>query len=463
MQLRNMMVMKFGGSSVKDPEAIGRVATIIKGRLARKPVIVVSAFGDTTDALVDILDGLEIGKAAEARRLVDEIAEQHRVLIEKLLPAGAHRERAVAVLASGMKRLSRLIDGMESLGEVSARSRDAVLATGELMAGPMLAAFLAHRGLPSEAVDPTRVILTDDRYGAASPDVEETGARCREVLTPLLESNLLPVVGGYVAANAAGVVTTLGRGGSDLTASLIARAFHAEALEYWKDVDGILTADPRLVEKARPVPRLTFREAAELAFLGARVLHPASIQPAVEAGVPVRVLNSYCPDAPGTLITESAPLERPLSPERAVTSVAYKRGQALVNVYSTRMLGASGFLRRVFEVFDRLSLSVDLIATSEVNITVTVGQTALLDRLRSELAEVAAVQVESGVGVVSVVGERLHETAGVAAAVFRALHDVNIKLITYGGSGVNLSLVVDDTAVPQAVRDLHQELCPPGC
>jgi len=459
-----MIVMKFGGTSVKDAEAIDRVTAIVKGRLAQKPVIVVSAFGGTTDVLVAILDALEAGDAARARQHASHVAAHHRDVIERLLPAGASRDGALALLDAPLARLARLIDGMENLGEVSPRSRDAVVAIGETIAGPLLAVFLRHRGLTTEAVDPTQVVATDDNHGAANPEAEATGERCRTLLDPLLARGTVPIVGGFVGASPAGVTTTLGRGGSDLTASLIARALGAEALEYWKDVDGILSADPRLVPEARPVPRLSFREAAELAFLGAQVLHPASIQPAIEAGVPVRVLNSYRQQSPGTAIAagEADSETEPCAPERVVSSVACKRGQTLVNVYSTRMLGASGFLRRVFEVFDRMSLSVDHIATSEVNVTVTLGPTDRVRELESELGEVAEVRIETGVGVVSVVGERLRETAGVGARIFEALKDVNVKLITYGGSGVNLSVVVDDGSVPEAVRRLHGALCCTG-
>jgi aspartate kinase len=261
-----------------------------------------------------------------------------------------------------------------------------------------------------------------------------------------------------VGSTVEGVTTTLGRGGSDLTSSLVARALGAEGLEYWKDVDGILTADPRIVADARPVARLSFREAAELAFLGAQVLHPASIQPAVEAGVPVRVLNSYRAGSPGTLITMKRSGGPAGEPERAVVSIPCKRDQILVNVFSSRMLGASGFLRRVFGVFERLDLSVDHIATSEVNVSVTLGRTRRLAELGSMLGEVADVDVREGVGVVSVVGDRIADTPGVAARLFGALGDINVLLITYGGSGVNLSFVVDDGRVPEAVCRLHDAL-----
>ncbi|MDD5309105.1 MAG: aspartate kinase [Deltaproteobacteria bacterium] len=454
-----MIVMKFGGTSVKDAEAVDRVAGILAGRIDERPVVVVSAFGDTTDALEGILSALDRGDAGGARAVAGEIGRGHADVVGRILTAGPAATEARDVLEGALERLRRLIDGMECLGEVSARSRDAVLASGEMLSAPLLALFLSSRGLKTRAADPRFIVATDEDHGRAAPLVDETATRARSVLLPMIGAGAIPVVGGYVGASIRGVVTTLGRGGSDLTASLLAKALGADTLEYWKDVDGILTADPQLVPDARPVPRLSFREAAELAFLGARVLHPASIQPAVEAGIPVRVRNSYKPTNPGTLIFDSSAAGRISTADRAVSSVACKRDQVLVNVYSTRMLGARGFLRRVFEVFDRLAISVDHIATSEVNVTVTMAPTDRVEQLKAELGAVAEIGVTTDVGVVSVVGESLPSTPGVAARVFGALSDINVRLVTYGGSGVNLSLVVADRDVPLAVRRLHAELC----
>ncbi len=454
-----MLVMKFGGSSIKDPSAVDRVAGVVGGRLAERPVVVVSALGKTTDSLVSILGHLERGEADMAREIAGMIRDHHERVIEDVVVEKAHAVEAMDAVSFCIARLSRLVEGMELLGEVSDRSRDAVLAMGELMAAPLITAALRSRGLLAQSEDPRALVITSCHHGRAVPDQSASTSRCRELLLPIVEAGRVPVVGGFVGSTADGVTTTLGRGGSDLTASVVARGIEADALEYWKDVDGILTADPGTVPCARPVSVLTFQEAAELAFLGAKVLHPASIQPAVDAGIPVRVKNSFRPDAEGTLIT----LERPADdtsgdPRRSVVSVACKRGQILVNAFSTRMLGASGFLRRVFEVFERLELSVDHIATSEVNVSVTLAPTDRTTELASLLAEVADVRIRTGVGVISVVGEGISRTPGVAAVVFEALGDVNVHLITHGGSGVNLSFVVDDARVAEALRRLHAAL-----
>ncbi len=453
-----MIVMKFGGSSVADAAAVDRVAGIIEASLDRSPLVVVSALGGTTDVLVAILEALEAGSTAEARRRAEDVAGHHHEVVDAVVEQGSHRDEARAAIDAGIGRLGRLIEGMDCLGEVSPRSRDAVLALGELMSAPVLAAALGSRGLPAESVDPRQVIVTSEDHEAARPEIASCNERCRTRIQPILDAGRVPVLGGYVGATPGGVTTTLGRGGSDLTASVVARALGAEALEYWKDVDGILTADPHVVPDARPVARLSFQEAAELAFLGAKVLHPASIQPAVEAGVPVHVRNSHRIESPGTLITNQPHGGRADGPQQAVVSVACKRGQMLVNLYSTRMLGASGFLKRVFKVFEGLDLSVDHIATSEVNVSVTLGETERVDELTARLGRIAEVGVLHGMGVVSVVGDRISETPGVAARLFGALDDINVHLITYGGSGVNLSFVVEEGLVPEAVRRLHGNL-----
>jgi len=457
-----MIVMKFGGSSLCDRDAVDRVAGIVADRLALRPAVVVSAVGDTTDDLAAVLERVRAGDAHGARDAARAVRLRHEQVMGAVLPEGPERRHAAESLGSVFGKLERLIEGMDCLGEVSPRSSDAVLALGEIAAAPLIASFLSSRGLPAEAVDPREIILTDAAHGRAVPIVDASAARCAGRLRPMLEAGRLPVIGGYVGATAEGVTTTLGRGGSDLTASLVARALGADDLEFWKDVDGILTADPGIVPEARPVPRLSFEEAAELAFLGARVLHPASIQPAVEAGVPVRVKNSYRRDAPGTLITRERSAGPAGGPSRAVVSIACKLDQILVNVFSTRMLGASGFLRRVFEVFERLDLSVDHIATSEVNVSVTLCETPRAAELASRLGEVAEVEVRRGVGVVSVVGDRIRATPGVAARLFGALGDINVLLITHGGSGVNLSFVVESGSVPLAVRRLHAALFEDG-
>ncbi len=453
-----MLVMKFGGTSVKNGEAVDRVSGIISARVDRQPIVVVSATGDTTDRLMDILDRIDDNRPG-AMAIADDIEAKHHTLIREVVTDSAQQAIAFDKVNAEIRRLKDMVVAMEQLGDVSPRSRDAVAALGERMSAPILAGSLASRGINAVSVDPGTVIRTDANYGMARPDIDVTKQQCLAVLVPLCRSGQVPVVGGYVGATDKGIITTLGRGGSDLTASVIAKCVEASGLIFWKDVDGILTADPRIVKNARPLSRITFEEAAELTFLGSGVLHPASIQPAVEAGIPVTVRNSYKPESEGTAILRgSRPETGSLPPERAAASITYKKGQALVSIYSTRMLGASGFLRRVFEVFDRLKISVDHIATSEVNITVTVKDGASVDVLAKELEAVATIHVTHGMSIVSVVGESLRTTAGVAARIFTALRDINVRFITHSGATTNLSLVVEDARVNDAIVALHAQL-----
>lgn len=453
-----MLVMKFGGTSVKNAEAVDRVSGIISARVSEQPIVVVSATGDTTDRLVEILDLIDNNKPG-AMEVAETIEAKHIALIKEVVTDPAEQKKAFQNVEPEIKRLKDMIFAMERLGDVSPRSRDAVQALGERMSAPILAGSLASRGINAVSVDPGKVIATDSTWGAAKPDYEITLAQCKKELIPLCKENKVPVLGGFVGANSNGVISTLGRGGSDFTASIVAKSVAASGLEFWKDVDGILTADPRIVKNAKPLSEITFEEAAELTFLGAGVLHPASIQPAVDGGIPVTVRNSYKQDSPGTKILKSRPKD---TVNDTAASIAYKKDQALINVYSTRMLGASGFLRKVFEVFDRLKISVDHIATSEVNITVTVDDGEIVDdianALAGELSEVARVTVTHTVCIVSVVGEALRETPGIASKVFAALKDINVLFITHSGATTNLSVVLENNRLNEAIGSLHEHL-----
>ncbi|MBN2717094.1 MAG: aspartate kinase [Deltaproteobacteria bacterium] len=449
-----MLVMKFGGTSVKNAEAVDRVSGIISARVSEQPIVVVSATGDTTDRLVEILDLIDDNKPG-AMAIAEVIEQKHIELIKEVVTDAAQQKIAFGKVEPEIDRLKDMISAMERLGDVSMRSRDAVQALGERMSAPILAASLASRGINAVSVDPARVIATDSNFGAAKPDFTQTAAQCQSILVPLCGKGQVPVIGGFVGSNGKGIITTLGRGGSDLTASVIAKSVSASGLEFWKDVDGILTADPRIVPDARPLSEITFEEAAELTFLGSGVLHPASIQPAVEAGVPVTVRNSYRKDSPGTKILKTRP-EGVASGTAA--SIAYKKNQALINVYSTRMIGASGFLRKVFEVFDRLKISVDHIATSEVNITVTVDDGDVVAVLAKELEEVATVTVTHNVSIVSVVGDALRQTAGIGARIFTALKDINILFSTHSGATTNLSVGIENDRLTDAITSLHHHL-----
>src|SRR5262245_17025086 len=369
-----MLVMKFGGTSLGDRERIDTVVRLVKGRLPRKPLLVCSAHSKVTDLL------LEGARAAAAGKPdVSPIASREREVISSLgLPE--------SLVAEDLRRLGELFQGLSLLRELTPRSLDHVAAFGERMCVKVIAALLRRRKVPATAVAADEAgLVTDSRYTRASPlpEAYENLAKSRRAVKGV------PVVTGFIGRDKDGNVTTLGRSGSDYTATIVGRAVGAEEVEIWKDVDGVLTADPRIVPHARPVERMTFREAGELAYYGAKVIHPAAVHPAVERGIPVRILNTFRPDAPGTVILRDRVGAAPV-----VTSIASKRGIRLVNVTSARMLGQSGFMAGLFEIFREHDVVIDLIATSEVSVTVSVdrdeGLAAAVERLRS----IAQVDVE---------------------------------------------------------------------
>jgi len=343
---------------------------------------------------------------------------------------------------------------VHNLGELTARSLDAISGMGERLSCEIVAAALVSRGVDAQAVDGRSVVITDESFGRAIPLAEETGARVREVLLPLVESRTVPVVGGFIGATRRRVSTTLGRGGSDWSAALIGAHLPAEEIQIWTDVDGIMTVDPRVVAGARVLPEVSFEEAAELAYFGAKVLHPATIRPAVEKGIPVRILNSFNPTAPGTVVRRPAGEEAPAGEPRAV---AFKKGITVILISQPRMLMAHGFVARVFEVFNRHRTPVDLIATSEVSISLTVDDPASVPAVREDLAPLGEVDVLDGMAIVSIVGRGFVRRAGLAARIFQALRDVNVVMISFGASDVNLSLVVVESDAERAVKLLHAE------
>jgi aspartate kinase len=455
-----MIVLKFGGTSVGDGERIARVAGIVAGRKDETPLVVVSAMGGITDLLVSLRESSKRKEREGAEAILGRVAALHQAALAELaLPSGASESCATA-LDQELLKLRNLSLGISLLEETSPRTSDAMLSAGELVASRFLAGALGARGVPTVWVDPRRLVATDASFGAAVPDERQIAARARSLVLPELAAGNVVVTGGFVGEAPDGSTTTLGRGGSDLSAALLGAAL-AEAggvvpfIEIWTDVDGILTADPRIVPAARPVPEVGYAEAAELAFFGAKVLHPATIRPAVARQIPVAVRNTFRPGAPGTVVRADAP-------GIGVRAVAMREGVAALFVGSPRMLFAHGYAARVFSVFEKRRVPVDVIATSEVSISITVDEKAPLDHLASDLSEFADVSVLRSLAVLSVVGKGLRTTPGVAVRVFGALREINIVLISQGASDHNITFVVDARDAPEALRRLHAEFFEKG-
>ncbi|HEV2800758.1 MAG TPA: lysine-sensitive aspartokinase 3 [Pyrinomonadaceae bacterium] len=445
-------VMKFGGTSVEDARAFSRVARIISERHAERPVVVVSAMSRVTDALLASVEtAAATGDADAALRSLEPHFERH-TQVARLLPAGA-RDELFLELELARREVGELLARVAADNEPRPALQDAVVAYGECLSAKLLAAVLAERMLPSAYVDARRCIITDDAHGAATPSNEETYEHTRAELSPLLADGRIPVLGGYIGSTAGGRTTTLGRGGSDYTAGLVGAGIGAREIQIWTDVNGVLTADPRVVSNARTIPSLSFAEAAELAYFGAKVLHPKTILPAVVRGIPVRICNSREPEQAGTGVYFDAEM----SP-RTVKAIAHKKGVTVLHITSARMLGAYGFLRALFEVFERHRTIIDIVTTSEVSVSLSLEDTSRVEEIIRDLKPIAAVKVESGLAVVCIVGQELRYTSGVAARVFGTLRDINILLISQGASNVNLTFVVAEQDVEETVRRLHASL-----
>jgi aspartate kinase len=443
-----MIVAKFGGTSVGDAAAIERAAGIIAERVPRQPVVVVSALGGTTNALIALSEQAASGQLILAIRGVEALRERHLKVATELLGDEAHE--VIAELSATFDELAALAEALSVLGHATTRSLDAIAAKGELLSSELIVAAFRCRGIPAELVDPSSVMITGDEYGKAEPRTDRIAERAGQVIRPLLAQGRVPVLGGYVGATEHGVITTLGRGGSDYSASLLGAALGAESIEIWTDVDGMLTADPRVVPDARLIERIRFDEASELASFGAKVLHPSTIAPAVRLGIPVSILNAKQPKGKGTLIAFDAP-------RRPVTAIAGKEGVTVVKVRSPRMLLAHGFLARIFEIFDRHRTSVDVVATSEISVSLTIDDARHLESLVVDLSQLGDVSVERNRGIVALVGAGLGADSEAMARALGALKDKRVHMLSLSASGINLTMLVDADQVPSAIRQLHAE------
>jgi aspartate kinase len=446
-----MIVLKFGGTSVGSAERIRAIAERVRERLPRRPVLVVSAFSRVTDLL---LRGADLALARDPGQddVLYELLERHHHAIRELVVPGGLQDRLLQHLDVTVSELRSLYTGVHNLGELTPRSRDAIAGIGERISFEIVAGALEALGIPSRAVDARSLIVTDETFGRAAPLLEETTPRVRETLVPLVDNGIVPVLPGFVGSTRKGVTTTLGRGGSDWSASILGACLPAEEIQIWTDVDGMMTVDPRVVPAARVIPQVSFSEAAELAYFGAKVLHPATIRPAVERGIPVRVLNSLNPTAPGTLITQET-----AAAGGEPRAIAFKKGISIVLIAQPRMLMAYGFVARVFEVFARHRTAVDLIATSEVSISLTVDDPERLAAVEEDLRPLGDVNVLHGMSIVSMVGRGFIQRPGLAGRIFQTLREVNVVMISFGASDVNLSFVVNEGDAERAVKLLHRE------
>jgi aspartate kinase len=432
------VVMKFGGTSVADAAAIENVARIVSAERAAFPVVVVSAMSGVTDSLLT---------ATPAS--VGPIFHRHLLTAEQLLEL-SESERFAALVKSAETQVRALLQSQNPSNRKAVQ--DSIVSFGEILSSALTAAALNQRGVQARQVDARRCIITDEEHTSAAPLLRESYKRTADELRPLLESGVVPVLGGFIGATLQGATTTLGRGGSDYTAALIGAALKVDEIQIWTDVTGVLTADPRVVPEAQTIDRLSYSEAAELAYFGAKVLHPKTIQPAIENSIPVRICNSRMPQERGTLVgpqSETSP--------RTIKAIAHKTGVTVVQITSLRMLGAYGFLRALFEVFDRHRVVIDVVTTSEVSVSLSLDEAGALPSIVEELQQLGTVGIEKGRAIICVVGEGLRGTAGIEARVFSTISDINVSLISQGASSINFTFVVEEERVEEAVTRLHEE------
>lgn len=450
-----MILMKFGGTSVEDAKAIGRLAEIVKGRRDRNPVVVVSAMAKVTDALVAMSNAAANGALPDALKQLRQLRQRHFTVLGDLV-SGKREAEGRAEIQQQFENLQDVLRGIASLGELSPRTTDNVLSYGEVLSSRIVAAALAARGLNAVHVDSRKVIVTDNSFTRAVPQ-EETTDRLREVVKPLVGADKVPVMGGFIASTVEGITTTLGRGGSDFSAAIIGAALGAKTIEIWTDVSGMMTTDPRLCPDAQRIEAISFDEASELAYFGAKVLHPATLIPAVEKNIPVYVLNSREPSNPGTCIRSRAPKSRNM-----FRAIAAKKGVRVINVRSPRMLMAHGFLRAIFEAFDRHGVTADLVSTSEVSVSVITDASRDISTLLEELRKLGKVEIETGKAIICLVGENVRGRVGMAASVFNvaAACQVNLHMISQGASEINISFVIEERDVPEVVKALHARFFP---
>jgi len=448
----SLVVMKFGGTSVEDPAAIHRTASIVAGRVAagKKPVVVVSAMAKVTDQLLRCAAAASRGDRTGALAISSRLRCRHRDTAAALVKDAKDSADLMNWIDQKFDQLDEVLRGLAAILELTPRISDLIVSYGERISSRMIAAAFCESGIDAVHVDARDVIVTDSQFQKAIPIDTVIEKRTAEKVRPLIDAGKVPVMGGFIGSNEAGITTTLGRGGSDFTGALIGGAMHADTIEIWTDVDGIMTSDPRVCPDALRVKVISFEEAAELAYFGAKVLHPATILPAVKKNIPVAVLNSRNPSNDGTRIISLAPHCK--SPFK---SIAVKKKLSIIDVVASRMLMTHGYLKEIFTIFDKHQTPVDMVSTSEVSVSLTVDSNDKLPAIAADLSQLADVKYEGKKALVCMVGEDIRGQNGMAAQVFAAIRHINVRMISQGASEINMSFMIDEDDADEAVRSLH--------
>jgi len=446
----DVVVMKFGGTSVEDVAAMQRLIGIVKGRLNAQPVLVVSALAKVTDQLLEAGKAASDGHLGAALATVRNIYVRHEELADSLLSASAYGSLD---LRSDFQALECSLEELERSRHFDLKGQDRLLGFGECFSSRLVCWALAEAGLQASYVDARSCIVTDARHGQASPLWDLTNERVQEMLNPLLQAGSIPVLGGFIASTVDDIATTLGRGGSDFTAAIVAAAIGAAQVEIWTDVDGVMTTDPKLCPDARAIRKLSFEEAADLAHFGAKVLHPATLAPAMRENIPVYVLNSRCPERPGTEITARA------STGNRVSAITAKRNVVVLEIQARSGVNAA-LLKTVFGVLEQYTCAVDVMGTSVDRISLLVGSSFALPKIVKDLQELAEVRWENHQALVCLVGENIRRQPEVASRVFATVSDMDVRVLCQGASERTLSFLVDESKAEESVRRLHNVFFP---
>ena len=451
-----MIVMKFGGTSVEDAAAMKRAIRIVRKETARKPLVVLSACSGATNEFLKIARTVLETDKDKALYHLDRLRARHRQIAEGLLE-GKSLERVLESLDDMFQELRNYVRGINLLGELTNRSLDAFASFGERCSTLIFHAAMEREGIRCALIPATEMMITDDKFTAAQPQMEAIEVRAKEIFSKNIGSYDVFVTQGFIGSTADGKVTTIGRGGSDYSAAIFGAALGAEEIQIWTDVDGMMSADPRIVANSHRIEVMSFDEASELAYFGAKVLHPNTIYPAVQKDIPVKVLNSRAPDVGGTLI-----LSKPKGGANAgdiVKSIAFKKGITVINIGSSRMLMAHGFLAKLFSIFADHDKSIDVVSTSEVSVSVTIDNEEGLPQIQSELERIGDVRIARAKAIICVVGEGMKQTPGIGARIFSTLAKakINVEMVSEGASEINLTVVVAEDQTDEAVRALHGE------
>jgi bifunctional aspartokinase / homoserine dehydrogenase 1 len=458
-----MLTMKFGGTSVGDPQRLQDIITIVRSHLSFQPVVVASAMSGVTDTLLETAQFAVNREPEEVKTRIDAIKEKHIHIAETVITDPGRRKELLDRQSGLMDELAKLFRGVGLLKELSVRSLDAIASFGEILSCMQIAAILNDKGMPAEFIDARTLIRTDAHFGEAAVDFAVTDDRIRRTILPFVGRKIVPVVTGFIGRTEDGLTTTLGRSGSDYTASIIGAATDSSEIWIWTDVDGVMTADPRHVKGARVLPAISYREAAEMSYFGAKVIHPKTMLPAIEKNIPIRIKNTFNPSHPGTLISKSAP-----QTEQIVKNVTSIDNLSLVSIEGNGMLGVPGVSARIFTTLARNKVNVMMIsqASSEHNVCFIVPQkdsAKAVKELQSEFeSDIASkmiddIKLQKDVSIIAMVGESMKGTKGIAGKAFSAVAHagVNVVAIAQGSSELNISLVVEQQDAPKAVQAIH--------